>query len=403
MARHGVPGNGQTRRYTAAGRAGIVGPFGEGRQRRCLAAARGVAVVDVVVIGAGMAGASAAHFLARRHDVLLLEQEDQPGYHTTGRSAALYTQAYGNAVIRALTVASKPFFDSGPFLTPRGAMLIGRPDQMEAVAAAVSGGRRFVPEIRALDGAEACALVPALRADYVAGAAYEPDAMDMDVHALHRHFLRGVPLRRDAGVIGLARAAGGWRVSLRDGEVEAPVVVNAAGAWADEIAAMAGVEPVGLIPKRRTAFVFDGPVGEWPAVIDVDERFYFRPEAGRVLASPADETPSPPCDAQPEELDVAEAVERIERATTYSVARIVRQWAGLRSFVADKTPVVGFEPDVPGFFWCAGQGGYGIQTAPAIGETVAALVAGGALPARVGELGVTESELGPMRCRGGGR
>ena len=364
---------------------------------------------DIVVIGAGMAGASAAHFLARRFDVLLLEREDQPGYHTTGRSAALYTQAYGNAAIRALTVASEPFFDKPPegfsdvpLLAPRGLVLFGRADQSDSLEGAFHDGRRFVPEIRMLDSGEVCRLIPALRPDYVAGGVFEPEASDIDIHALHRGFLSGVPLRRNAEVEGLAQTPAGWRVALRGGEeVEARIVVNAAGAWADEIAALAGAAPIGLVPKRRTAFTFEAETGAWPMAVDVDEQFYFKPESGRVLGSLADETPSPPCDAQPEEIDVAMAVDRIERATTFQIRRIERRWAGLRSFVADKTLVAGFDADVPGFFWCAGQGGYGIQTAPAMGMTVAALAAGEGLPQEVRDLGLEESALSPARCQGG--
>ena len=364
---------------------------------------------DIVVIGAGIAGASAAHFLARRFDVLLLEREDQPGYHTTGRSAALYTQAYGNAAIRALTVASKPFFDEPPegfsevpLLSRRGLVLFGRADQADSLESAFRDGRRFVPEVRMLDGEGVCRLIPALRPDYAAGGVFEPEASDIDVHALHRGFLRGVPLRRNAEVEGLARTAGGWRMALRGGEaLEARIVVNAAGAWADEVAALAGAAPIGLVPKRRTAFTFEAQTGEWPMAVDVDEEFYFKPESGRVLGSPADETPSPPCDAQPEEIDVALAADRIARATSFNIRRIERRWAGLRSFVADKTPVAGFDADVPGFFWCAGQGGYGIQTAPAMGMTVAALAAGEGLPREIHGLGLDETALGPARLQKG--
>ncbi len=364
---------------------------------------------DIVVIGAGMAGASAAHFLARRFEVLLLEREDQPGYHTTGRSAALYTQAYGNAAIRALTVASKPFFDrppegfcETPLLAPRGLVLFGRADQAASLEAAFRDGRRFVPEIRLLDGDGVRRLVPALRPGYAAGAVHEPDAADIDVHAMHRGFLRGVPLRRQAEVEGLERGGSGWRLALRGGGVlEARIVVNAAGAWADEVAALAGAAPVGLTPKRRTAFTFPAEAGDWPMAVDVDEQFYFKPESGRVLGSPADETPSPPCDAQPEEIDVALAVDRIERAAAFRIRRIERRWAGLRSFVADKTPVLGFDPVRPGFFWCAGQGGYGIQTAPAMGMAAAALAAGERLPPQVRALGLEEEALGPARCQAG--
>ena len=197
-----------------------------------------------------------------------------------------------------------------------------------------------------------------------------------------------------------AAAAGG--LALRGGGVlEARIVVNAAGAWADEVAALAGAVPVGLTPKRRTAFTFPAEAGDWPMAVDVDEQFYFKPESGRVLGSPADETPSPPCDAQPEEIDVALAVDRIERAAAFRIRRIERRWAGLRSFVADKTPVLGFDPVRPGFFWCAGQGGYGIQTAPAMGMAAAALAAGERLPPQLRALGLEEEALGPARCQAG--
>ena len=252
-----------------------------------------------------------------------------------------------------------------------------------------------------LDSKEVCRLIPALRPDYVAGGVFEPKASDIDIHALHQGFLRGVPLRRNAEVAGLEHTGSGWRVALRaGGEVEARIVVNAAGAWADEVAALAGAAPIGLVPKRRTAFIFEAETGGWPMAVDVDEQFYFKPESGRVLGSLADETPSPPCDAQPEEIDVAMAADRIERATTFRIRRIERRWAGLRSFVADKTPVAGFDADIPGFFWCAGQGGYGIQTAPAMGMTAAALVAGEGLPQRIRDLGLEEAALGPARLRG---
>ncbi len=364
---------------------------------------------DILIIGAGMAGASAAYFLARRFDVLLLEREDQPGYHTTGRSAALYSQAYGNAAIRALTVASKAFFDAPPagfceqpLLTPRGLVLFGRADQAASLDTAFRDGRRFVPEIQMLDGAGVCGLVPALRPDYAAGGVYEPEAADMDVNAMHRGFLGGVPLRRNAEVEGLEPGGPGWRVALRGGDsLEARIVVNAAGAWADEVAMLAGAAPIGLVPKRRTAFTFPAETGMWPMAVDVDEQFYFKPESGRALGSLADETPSPPCDAQPEEIDVAMAVDRIERATNFQIRRIERRWAGLRSFVADKTPVLGFDPVLPGFFWCAGQGGYGIQTAPAMGMAVATLAAGEGLPPALRTLGLEEADLGPARCRNG--
>lgn len=239
---------------------------------------------------------------------------------------------------------------------------------------------------------------------YVAYAIYEPDARDMDVHAIHHGFLRALRARggtlvTKAEVLGVDRLRGAWNAQTNAGGFTAPVVVNAAGAWADEIARRAGVADLGLAPKRRTAMVFDVPEGvdptTWPATVDVDEQFYFKPEAGCVLASPADETPSPPCDAQPEEIDLAITVDHIERATTLKIHRIARRWAGLRTFVADKTPVVGTDPDADGFFWLAGQRGYGIFTSPAMAQAAAALATGRDLPENLRALGLSATDLAP--------
>ncbi|MEM9146459.1 MAG: FAD-binding oxidoreductase [Pseudomonadota bacterium] len=370
---------------------------------------------DFLVVGGGIAGASAAWALAPLGTVRLLEREDQPGYHTTGRSAALFTETYGNRVIRRLTSAGRAFFEdppdgfcASPLLSPRGTLLIARSDQRAAVARALAETPTGAPPPERLDSAEACARNPALDPAYVAQALFEPGAEDIDVDALHQGFLRGLRARGGALVpraeVGaLSRRAGLWQAETRAGAFAAPILVNAAGAWADEIAALAGLAPVGLVPKRRTAFLFDPPPaldpGPWPATIDIEEQFYFKPDAGRILGSPADETPSPPCDAQPEELDIAIGVDRIQQATRLSVPRIARAWAGLRSFVADKTPVVGFDPGTEGFFWLAGQGGYGIQTAPALARTTAALIEHATLPADLEAAGLTPATLAPERLR----
>lgn len=371
-------------------------------------------MADIVVIGAGMAGASAGYFLAADGaEVVLLEREERPGYHSTGRSAAVYTQAYGNAAVRALTIGGKPFFDappdgfaSHPILTPRGAMFVGRADQVGALERTAAEARALVPSVRTLDAGEARRVVPSLRADYVAGAVLEPEAMDIDVDALHQGFLRGLrsaggTVVTDAEVLGLERAAGVWTVTTRAGAFSAPIVIDAAGAWCDEIGRMAGCRPIGLVPKRRTAILFDPPPGTdiagWPLTIDVDETFYFKPDAGKILASPADETPMEPCDVQPDELDIAIAVDRIQQAADLPVRRIEHRWAGLRSFVADKTPIAGFDPAHEGFFWLAGQGGYGIQTAPSLGRVAAALVRGRAMPPDLVALGLSEAVLSPAR------
>lgn len=375
---------------------------------------------DFLIVGAGMAGASAGYELAAQGSVLLLERESRPGYHSTGRSAALYTRTYGHPVVRAMTAASWGFYSAppagfaeAPLLTPRGVLLIGRADQEAALAAAYAEGRALAPTIERLDRTATLARAPMLREDYAAGAVWEPDAMDMDVHAIHQGYLRGLKARggrlvTDAGATAIERRGGLWVVETAAGTFAAPVLVNAAGAWADVVAEMAGVRPVGLVPKRRTAILFD-PVfgtpseadglGAWPMVIDVEETFYFKPDAGRLLASPADQTPVEPCDVQPEEWDVAVTVERITTAARFEVRRIAHKWAGLRSFVADKVPVVGFDAEAPGFFWLAGQGGYGIQTAPAMGRSAAALATGGTLPDDVVEPGATEEALSPRRLR----
>jgi D-arginine dehydrogenase len=374
-----------------------------------------MAEFDFIIIGAGMAGASAGYELAAHGRTLILEQEDQPGYHTTGRSAALYAETYGNATVRALTTGGKGFylsppsgFAAHPLLLPRGVVFIGRADQrgsLDRFLEEVAGPRS---NIRRIGTAELEAQVPVFQPGYLADAVLDPDAMDIDVHGLHQGYLRGLKARGgqvliDAQVRRLSRQADLWRVESKAGLFQARVIVNAAGAWADEIGALAGAKPIGLVPKRRTAIQFRPPAGidiaRWPTVIDADEQFYFRPDAGKIMASPADETPMPPCDVQPEDLDIAILIDRLEKVVTMPIPRIENSWAGLRSFVADKTPVVGYDEQAEGFFWLAGQGGYGIQTAPGIARLVAALALRQPVPADLAALGVTEDALSPLRLR----
>lgn len=366
-----------------------------------------------IVIGAGIAGASAGYWLAETGPVVLLEREDQPGYHATGRSAALFSETYGSRPVRALTVASRPFYEvpppgfaDSPLLTPRGVLFVGRADQEAALARLQAEGSALVGNLRRLDAAEIRRRVPVLRDGYAAGGVFEPDARDIDVHALHQGFLRGLRARggrvvTGADVRGLRRANGSWEIRTSAGDFRAPVVVNAAGAWADSVGELAGAAPIGLMPKRRTAITFDPPpetaIASWPMLVDADEQFYFKPDAGRILASPADETPMPPCDAQPDDYDIAVLIDRLEQATTLTVKRIAAKWAGLRSFVADKSLVIGFDPVQPGFFWLAGQGGYGVQTAPAAGRAAAALAQGASLPADLRDFGLTAADLSPAR------
>ena len=370
---------------------------------------------DFVIVGAGIAGVSVAYHLSPHARVLIIERESVAAYHTTGRSAALHSETYGSAEIRAITVASGRFYRKPPVgfadhavLTPRGALTVGRADQAAAMDRAQVDYAALVPSVRRVDQAEALKLQPLLRPEAVeGGGVLEPEADDMDVAGIHGGFLRGAraagcTLRLNAELVALERKAGRWSIRLRDGEsVSAANVINASGAWADVVGGLAGAKTIGLVPKRRTAFTFDAPPGvdiaALPMTIDFDESFYFKPEVGQFLASPADETPSPPTDAQPEEMDIAIAIDRIETATTISIRRIKNKWAGLRSFVADKNLVVGYDPAAKGFFWLAGQGGYGIQTGAAAGRLAAALALGRGMPEDIVALGATEAALSPTR------
>ncbi len=368
---------------------------------------------DFIVVGCGIAGASAGYELAAHGRVLVLERETQPGYHTTGRSAALFVQTHGPSVIRALALGAKNFFldppagfTEHPLLTARGMLLIGRPDQSALLEQNFAQSSRHIAGVRRLDVKQACKLVPLLKEDYLAGAVLDPEAMDMDVHAIHWGFIRGMRARggklaTSAELQGLERNGGQWIVRTAAGDFAAPVVVNAAGAWCDKVGAMAGAGAIGLVPKRRTAFIFDPPAGsdiaKWPSVIDIGEEFYFKPDAGKFLGSPADQTPMEPCDAQPDDFDVALAVDRIQRAARIPVTHISRKWAGLRSFVADGCPVVGYDPRVEGFFWLAGQGGYGIETSPSMGRLTASLALRRGVPSDLAGQGVTEAAVSPAR------
>ncbi|MDO9526994.1 MAG: FAD-binding oxidoreductase [Gemmobacter sp.] len=361
---------------------------------------------DIVVIGAGMAGASVAAELAQSARVVLLERESRPGYHTTGRSAAVYTSAYGPPVIRALTRASANAFaqlGDHPLLRPRGVLFAVR-DGQQALAAALES--ELGPAVTPVSARAARDMMPLLRADGLAGALLDQSAADIDVDGLHQYYLRAFraadgELRCGSEVLGLSQGVDGWRIETSRGTIRAERVVNAAGAWADVLAGMAGVRPVGLVPKRRTVALVAPPAGfvpdGHPMVVGVDESYYLKPDAGKLLISPADETPSPPCDAQPEDWDIAVCVDRIETVFDLSVRRIEHKWAGLRSFVADKSPVVGYATEAPGFFWLAGQGGYGIQSAPALAQVAAALVLGRPVPDQIAAQGVTAAALSPDR------
>ena len=369
---------------------------------------------DFLVIGGGISGAAAAYELATHGAVILLEAESAPGYHSTGRSAALYTRNFGNPTVRAFNRASLPFLSSPPegfteypLLTPRGALTIGSAEQRAEIdkLLAIGAGDQSIVEV---SHAHALELAPHLRPEAVTYAAYEVAVLDMDVAAIHQGFLRGLKARGgkllcDAGVRALDRRDGGWHAATSDGDFTAPVVVNAAGAWADRVAALAGAAPVGLVPKRRTGIIVELPTGmdsrHWPAVDEAGYGSYCKPETGRVMASPGDAEPVEPCDIQPEDLDVALIADWLERNTTIPVRRIARRWAGLRTFVADDSPVCGFDDKVDGFFWLCGQGGYGIMMAESLGRTAASLITRGELPTDVAGVGVKAADIGSGRLR----
>jgi D-arginine dehydrogenase len=368
---------------------------------------------DVLVIGAGIAGASTGFWLAPHARVIVLERESQPGYHSTGRSAALFMESYGTPQVRALTMASRAFleqpppgFTGHPILSARGALFVAGPGQEGALQAHWTLLHAMAPDARLLSASETCAMVPVLRADKVIGGVLEPAAADMDVHALHQGYLRGLrqaggKVASDAHVTALRHQDGLWQVQAGGEVYTAPVVVNAAGAWADAVAGLAGVRRLGLQPRRRSAFIFAPPPGlairDWPMAIGAGEDWYFKPDAGMLLGSPANADLVDPQDIQPEELDIALGIHRIEEMTTLQIRRPARTWAGLRSFVADGDLVGGFAADAPGFFWLAAQGGYGIQTSAAMGEACACLIRGLPLPERIASFGLTEAMLSPAR------
>ena len=368
---------------------------------------------DFLILGAGIAGASTGFFLAPHGRCVMLERESQPGYHSTGRSAAQFIATYGTPQVRALTRASEPFFQhppegfaTVPLLQPRGLLTIACEADLPALETAWNVLRQTSTTGQWLTGEQACAMVPALRPELVSAAILEPESYDMDVHAIHQGYLRGFKqaggaLFNNTDVVDVHRSNGVWEVATAAGaRYSAPVLINAAGAWCDAVAQLAGVATIGLVPKRRSALTFAAPANmrsaAWPMTLDVEERFYLKPDAGALLASPANEDPTHPQDVQPEELDIAIAVDALETATTLNV-RPSHTWAGLRSFVHDGDLVAGFDAHASGFFWCAAQGGYGIQTSAAMGEACAALARQLPLPAHLTDQGLTADMLSPRR------
>lgn len=362
-----------------------------------------MAEFDIAIIGAGIAGASLAAECGGHARVLLLEAEDMPGYHTTGRSAAFWEECYGGPEIVPLTLASGPYLRDNGFLSPRGALYIARQDGVAALDSFMGRFGGTGATIERIGREQMVEKVPGLHGEWV-DAIWEPLCSDIDVAGLHQHYLAqakrlGATLECRARITQSERAGGHWRIASEDGrEWTATRLVNAAGAWADELAQMARARPLAIQPYRRTITQLEtdpGPLADQPLVLDIGGQFYFKPEAGRVWLSPHDEVPSPPCDAAPEELAVAEAIDRFEHVVDWHVKRVERKWAGLRSFAPDRRPVYGFDPRREGFFWFAGQGGFGIQTAPAAAKLAAQLLLG--LPRDEFTNGLDEALYSPAR------
>ncbi|MEW6461163.1 MAG: FAD-binding oxidoreductase [Pseudomonadota bacterium] len=371
---------------------------------------------DYLIIGGGIAGASTGYFLAGHGKTIVLEREAQPGYHSTGRSAALYTVAYGTPQVRALTAASRTFYDAPPtgfsdhpLLTPRGELVVDFSGDAAELQRQFEEARQQVAEARLLSAEQACAMVPVLRRERVRGALYDPSAADIDTAALHQGYLRGIrqqggEIHCDREVLAISRSAEGWQVDCAGQRYSATLLINAAGAWCDQIAQLAGLPGIGLQPRRRAAFTFQAGKGidcqNWPALVSLDESFYFKPDAGLLLGSPANADPVAAHDVQPEELDIALGIHQIETHTSLQIRRPEHTWAGLRSFVADGDLVGGFDAQAAGFFWVAAQGGYGIQTSAAMGQACAALIRKQPLPEQLIAAGLTAAMLSPQRLLG---
>jgi D-arginine dehydrogenase len=366
----------------------------------------------VLVIGGGIAGASAAAHLAPYGSVTLLETEPVLAYHTTGRSAALFVVNYGGLGTRPLAAASASFFESppietdAPLLTDRGLLWVADEERADALSAIAAEPQPGGYETILIDGIAARQMVPALRPDRVAGGVHEPRARDIDVAALHQTFVRiarshGAEIVTGSPVVGIRRIGTGWEVSTPSWSFTGDVIVNAAGAWGDLVAGMAGIPPLGLIPRRRTAFMVPGSedYAAWPFVIDVDHLFYFKPDGVQMLCSLAEEEPDQPGDPKPRMEDVALAIDRINETTTLGIRSVNSSWTGLRTFAPDGELVVGAEPDVEGFFWLVGLGGIGIATSPGYGALLAAAVTGSEPAPELAVAGVDPERLSPARFR----
>lgn len=372
-----------------------------------------MAVADFIVIGAGIAGASVGYELSRHGKVVVLETESSAGYHSTGRSAAVMSENYGPALWSRLVTASRAFletppddFTDVPLVTPRGALFLAREGEQAQLQAQADELVLRGAKIEETTATEALRFCPIIRDSEFVSAIYEPDCKDIDTNALLTGYLKalrrnGSLLMTDAAVQSLTHRNGIWHAVTPRGTFEAPVVVNAAGGWVQQIAKLAGLSYRNVVPFRRTAVVFDAPAGSavhsWPMTFDVAETFYFKPEAGRVMVSPVDMAPSEPCDAQADEFEVAVAIDRIHRFTTMEVKAVVHKWGGLRTFAPDHEPVIGRDPEQPSFVWLAGQGGNGVMGGAASARLAASFALNEAIPSDIAALGVTAENVSPGR------
>ena len=368
---------------------------------------------DIAILGGGIAGLSLAYFLGASRSVVVLEREENLGYHSTGRSAAEFVLRYNSPQVCALAAISRDFFDHPPegfsevpLLVPRGGLMIANAEKLDRFEAHFAAEQTRTDKLTRLSVGEAVAAAPILDPAYVAGCYHDPEFWDIEVESLLQGYVRGarhagVEIRQRSGVVSARDDGNRWRIETEGGTVSARIVVNATGGWADATAEIFGVAPSGIVPHRRTAILVDVPDGvdarTMPEINELDDEFYVKPDAGRLLVSPADETPCEPGDIQPEEIDVAWAAHHLETATTMQVRRIAKSWAGMRSFSADRLPVIGPAADNPRFFWLAGQGGYGILSSPALGALAASLLTASDTPEGFVRQGLDPASFSPHR------